>query len=125
MTGFSLQSLSAAGVLLVPALGFAALATLLRGAPAEWGAGALLAWTAIAAALIAGAGLTTAPALLPGLAALLGFAALMVGGPPGLALAALAAGASALPAGEFAPPRWLPLSLALLAALVALRRYLG
>lgn len=124
MTGIALQSLPAAAIILLPALCFAAMAGLLTGAPADWGTGALLAWTAIAATLMAGAGLAF-PAPLPGLVALLGFAAVMLGGPPGLALAALAAAAAALPAAELSAPRWLPLSLALLAALVAARRFLA
>ncbi len=124
MTGLALQSFLSAAVILLPALCFAALAGFLSEAPAEWGAGALLAWTAVAAPLMAAAGLPF-PAPLPGLAAALGFVAVMVGGPPGLGLAALAAGVAALPAAELSPPRGLPLTLALLAALVAVRRFLA
>ncbi len=105
--------------LLVPAVLFAALG-LMNDAPGEWGQGALIAWTGIAAALLAGAApgagaLAAAPALL-------GFAAIMIGGPPGLGLAA-AAVLSLLLIGQPAP-RWLVLALAAAPVADALRQIL-
>lgn len=117
MPGSTLAALA----LLAPALAFAAMATLLRDVPADWGASALIAWTAVATALLGGAALQTGP--LPWLAGLGGFAALMAGGPPGLAAAALAAGLLAFV--ETPAPRWLPLALSGLALAAAVRRGLG
>jgi hypothetical protein len=112
----------AAALILGPALVLAALA-LMADAPGEWGRGALIAWTAVAAALLAGAALQAGAGLAAALAILLGFAAIMVGGPPGLLLAATAALLlAALPG--LPAPRWLPAALAAPALLVALRHYL-
>ncbi|MBP7241624.1 hypothetical protein [Amaricoccus sp.] len=115
----SLASPLAAAALLLPSLAFAGL-TLMRDAPAEWGRAALIAWTALVAAGLGGAagGGPLAAALL------LGFAAIMIGGPPGLAVAALAA-AAPLVLGTPPTPRWTLAALAALPALAALRQALA
>lgn len=108
----------AAAILLVPAWGFAALA-LVGDAPGEWGRGALIAWTALAVALVAGAGLQAAGGLLPWVALVLTFAAVMIGGPPGLAVVAVAA--LILAAVGVAAPWWLVAALAAPPAALAAR----
>lgn len=110
----------AAAILLLPALAFAALA-LLGDAPGEWGQGALLAWTALAAGLIAGAGLQAGAGFWA--VPVIAFAALMTGGPPGL-LAAAAAVLIALALPGTPAPRWLLAALAAPAIVIALRHYL-
>lgn len=123
MSTLGLASPLAAALLLVPAAAFAALG-LMGSAPGEWGQGALLAWTCLAATLVAGAGLQAAGPL-ASVIPLLGFAAIMIGGPPGLLVAALAAALLLVPGLGAAAPRWLPIGLAVLPALVALRRLLA
>lgn len=114
-----LSAPAGAALLLVPALIFACLG-LMRDAPGDWGQGALIAWSAVCAALIGGAGLAAGPLGL--LAPLLGFGAIMLGGPPGLAVAALALGATLLTGAGPGVARWLVVALALLPAGLALRR---
>jgi len=114
-----LASPIAAAALVAPSLAFAAL-SLLGDAPGEWGRSALIAWTAAAASLLAGAALQAGAGPLVWAVPLLCFAAVMTGGPPGLAVAAVAAALLGLAAGLPAP-RWLPLALAALAALAAIR----
>lgn len=113
----------AATILLLPAVALAALA-LVGDAPGEWGRGALIAWTALAATLLAGAGLQAGAGAGFWLVPAIAFAAVMVGGPPGLLVAAVAAlvvfALPGLPA-----PRWLPGALAVPAIAIALRHYLG
>lgn len=124
MQSLGLTSPVAAAILLVPAVAFAALGVM-ADAPGEWGRGALIAWTALAVAVLAGAGLQAGGGVAPWLATLLGLAALMTGGPPGLAVAALAALLLLLPGSGLPSPRWLPVALAVPAALVALRQALS
>lgn len=97
----------------------AAVVLIVGGVPGDWARMALTVWTALVAALLAGA-----VAAEGGLAALaipaIGFLALMTGGPWGLALAAVAAaGLLVLPA---AGPRWPAILLALPPAAAALRQ---
>ncbi|MCA8880486.1 MAG: hypothetical protein KDA73_11130 [Rhodobacteraceae bacterium] len=125
MSGITLTSPLAAAILLLPSLVFAAMAAFLVDAPAEWGEGALIAWTAIAACLLAGSCLADAPVPLPWVAVVAGFVAVMTGGPPGLAVAAVAVLVVALPGSGLAGARWLPVALALVAALVSVRRFLA
>ena len=99
-----------AAALLIPSFGLALLG-LMGDAPGEWGRGALIAWTALAAALLAGAALQAGAGVLAWAPLLLGLVAVMTGGPPGLILVALAA-LALLTAGPAAPsPRWLALVL--------------
>lgn len=78
-------------LLLLPGWGFAAMVLFMGGVPGEWARVALTVWTALAAAVLAGS-LLADGGMVPVLLALaLGFAAVMTGGPWGLALAALAA----------------------------------
>ncbi|MBP7000888.1 hypothetical protein [Amaricoccus sp.] len=114
-----LASPLAAAALLLPSLAFAAL-TLMRDAPAEWGRAALIAWTALVAAGLGG--MAGGGPLAAGL--VLGFAAIMTGGPPGLVVAALAA-AAPLVLGAPPAPRWALAALAALPALAALRAALA
>ncbi|MFO1106239.1 MAG: hypothetical protein U1E34_09060 [Amaricoccus sp.] len=122
MTGLGLASPIAVLLLLLPAVVFAGLG-LLGSAPGEWGQGALLAWVSLASALLAGTGLGAGP--LPWAVPLVGLVAVMVGGPPGLLLAALAAGLLLVPGLATAVPAWLALALAFLPVLVAARHLLG
>jgi hypothetical protein len=110
-------------LVLVPGLGLAAIATFLSDAPAEWGVAAMTAWSAVAAALLAGASLGAGAGPLAWIPPAAGVAALLLGGPSGLALAALALVVAALPA-PLPAPRWLPLALAAAAAVAAARRLL-
>ena len=110
-------------LLLVPTLGLAVIGVFLSDAPAEWAVATLTAWAAIAAGLLAGAGLAGASGSLGWLAPTLGFAGLVVGGPPGLALAALALAAAAVPS-PLLVPRWLPLAMSAVVAVAAVRRLL-
>ena len=119
-----LTSPLAAALLLIPAWGLGALA-LMADAPGEWGRGALIAWTALAAALIAGAALQAGAGPVAWLAIVAGFAAVMIGGPPGLVVAAGAALALLLAGGGLPTPWWLPVALALPAAGIALRHALA
>jgi hypothetical protein len=107
-------------LLLAPSLVFAALG-LMRDAPGEWGQGALIGWTAVAAALLAGAGLVSGAGPIAWAAPVVGFVAVMLGGPPGLAAAGVAA-ATLMALGSGLPaPRWLPAALAAPPVVVALR----
>lgn len=115
-----LGSGAAAAAILAPALCFAALG-LVGEAPGEWGAGALIAWTALAATLIAGAAIQSGAGPAAWLVPALGLAAVMIGGPPGLAAAALAALALLALGAGLPTPRWLALALAAPPAVVALR----
>ncbi len=128
MQALSLSSPVAAGLLLAPSLVFAALA-LMGDAPGEWGRGALIAWTALAAALLAGATLAASAATGAGFAAWvalgLGFGAVMIGGPPGLFVAAVAAAALVAAGADLPVARWLAFGLALPPALIALRQAVG
>jgi hypothetical protein len=110
----------AAAILLVPAWGFAAMA-LMGDAPGEWARGALIAWTGLAAALIAGAGLQAGVGLVPWVAVVLAFAAVMIGGPPGLGVAAVAVAALLLAGEALTVPWWLVAGLAVPPAGLALR----
>jgi len=86
-------------ILVAPAL-LLALASLLRSVPGEWSQSALLAWTAVAAAYLAGA--VGAPVAATAAGLVLAFAALALGGAWGLLLLAamgLAATAAALAGG--------------------------
>jgi hypothetical protein len=113
----------AAVVLLLPALAFAAIA-LVGDAPGEWGRGALIAWTGVAAALVAGAGLQAGAGPVLWIIPALALAALMTGGPPGLVVAGVAVLALlALPGVPV--PRWVVVALAVPALVVAARHYLG
>lgn len=114
----------AAALLLVPALVLAGLG-LLASAPGEWGMGALVAWTSLAAALVAGAALQAGAGPLPWLALVLAFAAMMMGGPPGLVVAALAVLALLALGAALPAPRWLLLALAVPPVVVAVRQYFG
>jgi hypothetical protein len=109
-----------AAILLAPAWGFAAVA-LMGDAPGEWARGALIAWTALAAALIAGAGLQAAGGIVPWGALVLAFAAVMIGGPPGLGVAAVAVAALLLAGEALIVPWWLVAALAAPPAGLALR----
>lgn len=122
MPSLGLASPLAACLLLVPAAIFAGLG-LLGSAPGEWGQAALIAWVSLAAALLAGAGLSSG--LLPWAVPLIGLAAIMTGGPPGLGLAALAAALLLVPGLVPSVPPWLPVALAALPALVAARHFLA
>jgi hypothetical protein len=122
MLSLALSSPLAAALLLLPAAVFAGLG-LMSDAPGEWGQGTLLAWTSLAAALLAGAGLAEAGALWCWAALALAFLATAVGGPPGLLLVAVAL-LLLLPQGAVPAPRWLPLALAAPPVLVSLRYYL-
>lgn len=114
----------AAPLLLAPSIVFAALA-LLGAAPGEWGRAALIAWTAVAAALLAGAGLQAGAGIAGWLVPALGLAAIMTGGPPGLVVAALAGAALAI-AGDAAPfPRWIAAGLAAPPLVAAARGWFG
>jgi hypothetical protein len=121
MMSFTLASPAAIVLLLLPTAVFVALG-MMTDAPGEWGQGALLAWIALASALLAGAG--TSAGWLPWAALIAGFVALMVGGPPGLLIVVLDMGLVAL-AGSLPAPRWPPLLLAAAPLIVALRRYLA
>lgn len=111
MQFLSLGGPAVAAALLIPSFGLALLG-LMGDAPGEWGRGALIAWTALTAALLAGAALQAGAGALAWAPLLLGLVAVMTGGPPGLILAALAA-AALVAAGPAAPsPRWLALALA-------------
>ena len=124
MQSLTLASPAAAALLLVPALCFAALG-MMADAPGEWGQGALVAWTALAAALLAGAGIQSGAGIAAWLALALGLVAVLTGGPPGLAVAAAAALVLLATGAGLPAPRWLPLGLAAPPILVALRHYLG
>lgn len=113
----------AAAILLIPALAFAALA-FVGDAPGEWGQGALLAWTALASALLAGAGLQAGAGAALWSVPVLAAVALMTGGPPGLLVAAAAA-AVVLAIPGVPAPRWLCAAVGAPAIVVALRHYLG
>jgi hypothetical protein len=106
--------------LLVPGWGLAAVVLGIGGVPGEWARMALTVWTALAVALLAGTALAGEAAPLALLALVLGFAAVMTGGPWGLAVAAVAA--AALLALPLAGPRWPAILLALPPAAVALRQ---
>jgi hypothetical protein len=123
MSSLVLSSPLAAALLLVPAVVFAGLG-LMSDAPGEWGQGTLLAWTSLAAALLAGAGLAETGVLWCWAALALAFLATVVGGPPGLLLVAAALLVLLLP-GAVPAPRWLPLALAAPPVLVSLRHYLA
>jgi hypothetical protein len=120
MPSLVLTSPFAAALLLAPALVFGALG-LMNDAPGEWGRGALLACSGLGAALLAGAGLEASAAPLAGIATLVAFIALMVGGPPGLVLAAVSLALLLVPASGLTAPRWLPAALSLLSLIVAAR----
>jgi hypothetical protein len=122
MSSLVLSSPLAAALLLVPAVVFAGLG-LMSDAPGEWGQGTLLAWTGLAAALLAGAGLAEAGVLWCWAALALAFLATVIGGPPGLLL--VAAALLLLLPGAVPAPRWLPLALAAPPVLVSLRHYLA
>lgn len=109
--------------LLLPALAFAAIA-LVGDAPGEWGRGALIAWTGVAAALIAGAGLQAGAGPALWVVPVLALGALMTGGPPGLVVAAVAT-LAVLAVPGVPVPRWLIVALAAPALAVATRHYLG
>jgi hypothetical protein len=123
MLAATASPLLVAAILLVPSLGLAALG-LMADAPGEWGRGALLAWTVLAAAMLAGTGLAAGGGVLGWLVLATGFAALMTGGPPGLALAAVSVLLVAAEAG-LPGPRWLPVALAVAPALLAARHYVA
>lgn len=120
MPSLALASPIAAALLLAPALVFAGLG-LMTDAPGEWGRGALLAWSSLAAALLAGAGWEAEGAPLAAIVLFLGFVALMLGGPPGLVVAAVAVALLLVPASGLTAPRWLPAALSLLLLVVAVR----
>jgi len=124
MPSLGLASPLATVVLVAPALVFAALG-LMSDAPGEWGRGALLAWSSLVAALLAGTGLEVAWGPLPWAVLILGLAAIMIGGPPGLAVAALALLLLLVPGNAPLAPRLLPLGLAALPALVAIRAWVA
>jgi hypothetical protein len=106
--------------LLVPGWALAAVVLAIGGVPGEWARMALTVWTALVVALLAGTALSGEAAPIALLALALGFAAVMTGGPWGLAVAAVAAaGLVALP---LAGPRWPAFLLALPPAAVALRQ---
>jgi hypothetical protein len=122
MQALNLASPLAAGLLIAPSLVFAALG-LMGDAPGEWGRGTLVVWTALAAALLAGAGLAAGGSAAAWGALALALAATAAGGPPGLVLAA-AAVASTLAAGSAPAPRWLAVALAAPPLAVAVREAL-
>ena len=113
-----------AAALLVPSVGLLTLG-LIGDAPGEWGRAALIAWTALVSALLAGAALQAGAGGVAWLPLVLGLAAVMIGGPPGLVAAAVAA-ALLLAAGAGLPaPRWLPLALAAAPLALGLRQLIG
>lgn len=116
----SLSSPLAAAVLLAPSLCLA-IVGFLGDAPGEWGRAALIAWTSLVAALLAGAALQSGAGALAWLALALGLAAIMIGGPPGLVVAAVAVAALGALATGLPTPRWLPLGLALAPLALGLR----
>ncbi len=124
MQFLTLASPAAAAVMLAPALCFAALG-FVGDAPGEWGRAALIAWTALVAALLAGAALQ-AGAGAPAWAALaLGLAAIMIGGPPGLIVAAVAAAALLTAGPDLPTARWVPAALAAAPLALGLRQLAG
>jgi hypothetical protein len=123
MPSLALAPPIAAALLLAPALVFAGLG-LMTDAPGEWGRGALLAWSSLGAALLAGSGLEAHGAPLAGIVLFLSFVALMLGGPPGLVVAAVAVALLLVPASGLTVPRWLPAALSLLLLVVAVRGWL-
>lgn len=112
-----------AAAILAPALVFAAMASFLGDAPAEWAEGALLSWSALAVCLFSGLALAGGTVLWPTCGIVLAFVALMVGGPPGLIVACLAAIAVAIPGDVAHLPRWLPIALAAMLAGVGAVRF--
>jgi hypothetical protein len=110
----------AALFLLVPAWGLAAMA-LMGDAPGDRARGALIGWTAVAAALIAGAGVQAGAGVAPWVALVLAFAAVMIGGPPGLGVVAVAAASLFLAGAGLPVPWWLVAALAVPPAGLALR----
>ncbi len=121
MQFMSLSSPAAAAALLAPTLCLAILA-LIGDAPGEWGRAALIAWTSLVAALLAGAALQAGAGALAWLALGLGLAAIMIGGPPGLVVAAVAAAALLAVGAGLPAPRWLPVGLALVPLALGLRQ---
>jgi len=123
MAIMSFGPMALAAVLLLPAVGLAALA-FLGDAPGEWAQGALIAWTGVASALLAGAALQSGASAAVWVVPILAVVAVMTGGPPGLVVAAVAAlAALALPG--LPVPRWLLAALAAPALAVVVRHYLA
>lgn len=121
MQTFTMEPPIFAAAILLPAIVFAAMAAMLSDAPAEWGEGALLAWSAVVIAATSGAAITMQVSILSCVSIVLSFLALMIGGPPGSAAACVAAIVLVVSGEALICPRWVAVALAVLLGLVVAR----